>query len=70
MSAFKNLLKEKRVTQCAIAEKLGVHQTLISQWCVGKGKPTIKQTTIIAKELDVSVEVVIACFVDSEEEGG
>ena len=67
MSKFKYLLKEKNVTQCVVAKKLGVHQTLISQWCVGKGKPTIEQAPVIAKELGVSVEDVIACFVTSDE---
>ena len=61
---FKRLLKEAKVTQEELAEELGVHQTLVSLWCCGKGKPSIIQTVAIAKFLGVSVEEIIKCFVN------
>ena len=64
MSEFKLLLKNSKITQNDMAKSLGVHQTLVSQWCCGKGKPSIIQTAAIAKLLGVSVEEVIKCFVN------
>ncbi len=63
MSKFKELLKNSKVTQEHMAKELGVHQTLISQWCKDKGKPNIVYTPVIAKILGVSVEDVIQCFI-------
>lgn len=62
MSLFKRLLKEKGITQAVLAQKLGVHQTLISQWCHGKSKPSILQVPVIAETVGVSAEEVIGCF--------
>lgn len=59
---FKKMLKEKGVTQCVLAQKLGVHKTLISQWCHGKSKPSIYQVPKIAETVGVSTEEVIRCF--------
>ena len=70
MSKFKTLLKSKKVTQNDMASQLGVHQTLISQWCQGKGKPSIVQVPAIAKLLGITADAVIACFINYEEEEG
>ena len=59
---FKKLMKEKGVTQCVLAQKLGVHQTLISQWCHGKSKPSIYQVPKIAETMGVTSDEVIRCF--------
>lgn len=62
MSNFKKLLKEKNITQTMLAGALGVHQTLISQWCHGKSKPNIYQVSAMAKYINVSIEDIVNCF--------
>ena len=62
MSKLKNLLKENNITQSMIAEALGVHQTLISQWCHGKSKPNINQASDMAKYMGVSIDAIANCF--------
>jgi len=64
---LKALLKEKKVTQEALAKDLGVHQTLISQWCHGKSRPNIYQVNAMAKVIGVSLEEISECFVLSKE---
>lgn len=59
---FKTLLKEKQVTQLDLAEKLGVHQTLISLWCRGKCKPSVSCVKDISDALGASLEQVVSCF--------
>lgn len=66
MSKFKKLMKEQRVSQNTLATQLNVHQTLISQWCNGKGAPSIYHIPVVAKVLNVSVERIIECFPMSE----
>ena len=68
MSKLKNLLKEKGITQTRISEALGVHQTLISQWCHGKSKPNIYQVSAMAKYINVTIEDIVNCF-EKEKEG-
>ena len=67
MSKLKRLLKEKNITQTELSKELGVHQTLISQWCHGKSKPNIYQTSAMAKYMNLSAEDIINCF---EKESG
>lgn len=59
---LKDIMKERKTTQEMLAQQLGVHQTLISQWCCGKGKPSILQVGKIADCLGVTVTDVIECF--------
>ena len=59
---FKEMMINKKITQNELADRLGVHQTLISQWCCGKGMPSIMQVGTVAEVLGVPVTEVIACF--------
>lgn len=59
---LKRLLKEAKVTQEDLAKELGVHQTLISQWCCGKTTPTIRQVSSLSEFLKIPVEDIIKCF--------
>ena len=70
MSAFKTLIKEKGETQITLAEKLGVHQTLISQWCCGKCLPNIHMIKKLAKALHTDYTVIIEALGDAEEKEG
>lgn len=65
---LKELLKEKGITQDKLAQELGVHQTLISQWCHGKCKPNIYQATAMAQVLGVGVDDIAKCFSEKEKE--
>lgn len=67
MSKLGDLLKEKNMTQSTVAEKLGVHQTLISQWCRGKGTPNIRATMKLARILGVDYTIVIEALLPKEE---
>ena len=62
MSKFKELLKNNHITQNELARELGVHQTLISQWCSGKGKPSILHVAALSRYIGVSTDIVIDCF--------
>ena len=59
---FKELLKSKDMTQQELADELAVHQTLISQWCNGKGAPDIEKAVKISRILNVDIKEVIKCF--------
>jgi transcriptional regulator with XRE-family HTH domain len=59
---FKELMKSAGVTQKEIAERLGFHQTLISQWQKGKTKPSVSVVLELAKILNCSAEDILKCF--------
>lgn len=62
MSKFKEMLKQHNVTQQKLADALGVHQTLISQWCQGKGKPNVYHISKIAKCVGATADEVVSAF--------
>ena len=66
VNGFKDLLKEKKITQSNLARALGVDQTLISQWCHGKCKPNVNQVDDIITYTGIPAETIIACFRQSE----
>ena len=59
---FKKILKEANVTQAELAKVLGVHQTLISQWCNGQSKPGVDRIEQISVALGQPIDVVVKCF--------
>ena len=59
---LKELLKEKGITQGKLANELGVHQTLISQWCHGKCKPNVIQVAALARIIGVGTQQICDCF--------
>ena len=67
-NTLKELLTEKGVTQDCLAKELGVHQTLVSQWCCGKTRPTIYHVAKIATLLNTTVERVFECFIPLKEQ--
>lgn len=69
MTRFRELMKERRVTQNALADRLGVHQTLISQWCHNKGTPSIHYLPTISIMLRASIEEIVGCFVEPVGDG-
>lgn len=59
---MKELLAKANITQVELAKRLNVTQSLISQWVRGICEPKIKQVTLIAKILGVTIEKVVECF--------
>lgn len=57
---MRNLLKERNLTQQSVADALGVHQTLVSQWCTGRTKPSLEYAQKLAVLLGVSTDDIIA----------
>lgn len=63
---FKEMMKEANITQSELATLLGVHQTLVSQWCNGKSKPGVDRIEQISIALNQPIEAVVKCFSKEE----
>ena len=59
METLKSLLKESKIKQADVATTLGVHQTLVSQWCTGKSKPNISCIKGLSKILNKPIDEII-----------
>lgn len=59
MDKIKELRKEKKLSQKALADLCGVHQTAVSQWEKGRTTPDLDSLKKLAKALGVSVEILI-----------
>lgn len=55
---FAEIRKEKRFTQEALAEKIGVSQSAIAAWETGVAVPTVKNLMLASKVLDVDVSTL------------
>lgn len=53
---LKELRKERKLGQIALAEKLGVGKSVISAWELGKCEPSLSNLIAIAKFFDVSTD--------------
>ena len=62
---LKELIKNKKMTQQEVADRLGVHQTLVSQWCCGKSKPSLIEALELSKLLEVTLEKIAECVKQS-----
>lgn len=58
---FKEILKDKNITQSELASRVGLSQQSISAWCNGTA-PKIRHIGVVAQALDVSVEDILRCF--------
>lgn len=59
---FREVLKQKEITQVKLAKELGVTQALISKWVNGELTPRTKMLPKISKILNVTVDNVISYF--------
>lgn len=59
MDIIKELRKQKGLSQNALAELCGVHQTAVSQWEKGRTTPDLDSLKKLAKVLEVSVETLL-----------
>lgn len=64
---FGDLLKSKGVTQMALAERLGVDQTLVSQWCNGKTRMNVECAVRVARILGCDLDEVATSLSESGE---
>ena len=64
---FKELLKEVDLNGSQLARRLGLSTEAVSQWIRGVAYPPLSRIPTIAKVLGVSVERVLACFVEGME---
>jgi transcriptional regulator with XRE-family HTH domain len=56
---LKELLKERNISQQELASRMGVKQPMISQWCRPKSDPRASTLIRLARELDVSLKVLM-----------
>ncbi|MDO4809520.1 MAG: helix-turn-helix transcriptional regulator, partial [Eubacteriales bacterium] len=59
-SAIRQLREKKKLTQEALAEKLGVSGKAVSRWETGKGYPDISLLGPLAENLSVSVAELLS----------
>ena len=60
MNRIKILRKEKHISQVALAEVLGVHQTAISQWETGRTNPDLDTAKRLAAYFNVTLDYLLA----------
>lgn len=59
---MKDLLKQAGLTQSEFAKRLGITQSLVSQWISNKCQPQLNMVPKVAKLLNVSVEDILALY--------
>ena len=56
---IKELMNEEKLTQTALASKIGVKQNTISAWLIEKKEPSIKSLWLLADYFGVDVDYLI-----------
>lgn len=54
VDAIKDIMTNKRLSQQKFADLIGVNQTTVSQWLLGKKKPTYDSINAICKAFDIT----------------
>ncbi len=50
---IKNLMAEKGLTQQALADELGINQTTVGQWLLGKKKPGYDSILLLYEKFQI-----------------
>lgn len=56
---LQEIMTEMSLTQVAIAEKIGVKQSQVSEWLKGKSKPGYDNLKAICENLDISADRIL-----------
>lgn len=52
-------MKEEKLNQTRLAEKIGVKQNTISAWVLGKKEPSIKSLWLLADYFNVDIDYLV-----------
>ena len=62
--SLKEIIKSSGKTQQQVADEMGVHQTLVSQWSSKKTKISLVDAVELARIIGVSVEKIADCVTE------
>jgi len=60
LNRIKAVLKEKKITQVALAKQMGISKTAVSDLCQNRAQPSLKRLFQIAAIIDCSPQELIA----------
>lgn len=56
---IRELMREEKVNQVILSQKIGVVQSTISAWLNGKKEPSIKSLWLLAEFFQVSIDYIV-----------
>ena len=56
---LQEIMIEKNLSQTALAEKIGIKQSQVSEWLKGKSKPGYDNLRLLCENLDVSADRIL-----------